>query len=82
MSYVYVNQRKCKLFKWWVSHSLFLHTFGSLEAVKLDWLDVDDQVGHFFCGKCLAACCTLYIETHTSKYLNVMQHYVLTKGLL
>lgn len=41
-----------------------VRTFRGFEAVKLDRLDVDDQVGHFFRGKRLTACCALFMKTH------------------
>lgn len=39
-------------------------TFRSLKAVELHWLDVDDQIGHFFCGKGFAACGALRVKKH------------------
>lgn len=41
------------------SFSWNTRTFGSFKAVELDWLDVDDQVGHFLCGERLTPSCTL-----------------------
>lgn len=66
-----------------IQYSLLLLTFGSLEAVKFDRLDVDDQVGHFLCSECLAACCALHMEAHVlKKRTNTKQQKRYHKSLL
>lgn len=62
-----------------IQYSLFLLTFGSLEAVKFDRLDVDDQVGHFLCSECLTACCALHMEAHILKNVQIQSSRNVTK---
>lgn len=52
-------------------------TFRSLKAVELHWLNVDDQIGHFLCGKGFAACGALCVKTHK---INILQKT--TKNIL